>query len=64
MPQAAGRGRRDEADVVEPAARDLDLLHVGLGAQRDDGLELGAADSSHGHRLHWFDVLKTFQWSS
>lgn len=58
MPRAARRRRRDEADVVEPAARDLDLLHVGLAGQRDDGLELGAADPPHGHRLHGFNVLR------
>lgn len=39
---------------MEPAAWNLNLLHVGLGGQRDDGLELGGADSSHSHRLDWF----------
>lgn len=45
---------------MEPASWHLNLLHVGLGGQWDDGLELGAADSSHSHRLNWFNVLKRF----
>lgn len=57
LARAAGRGRRDEPDVVKPASWNLNLLHVLLGGQRDDGLELGASDSSHGHRLDRFDVL-------
>ena len=55
---AARCGRCDEADVVKPAPRHLDLLHVWLGSQRDDGLELGAANPSHSHRLHGFNILK------
>ena len=54
LSRAAGCGCRDEADVVEPAAWNLNLLHVGLGGQWDDGLELGGTDSSNSHRLDWF----------
>jgi len=43
---------------VEPATWNLDLLHIRLGGQWDDGLELGAADSAHGHSLPWFKTLK------
>lgn len=58
LARAAGCGRRDEPDVVEPASWNLDLLHVLLGGQRDDGLELGASDSSHCHGLDRFDALR------
>lgn len=43
---------------MKPAAWNLNLLHIRLGGQWDDGLELGAGDSSHSHRLYWFDTLK------
>lgn len=58
LPRAAGGGRSDEADVVEAASWYLNLLHVGLRGQRDDGFKLGAADSAHRHRLTGFDVLR------
>lgn len=57
MSRAARRGCCDEADVVEPATWHLDLLYVRLARQWDDGLELGAGDPSHRHRLHRFNIL-------
>ena len=48
---------------MKPAPRDLNLLHIRLAGQWDDGLELRAADSAHGHRLHLFDVLKMFRYN-
>lgn len=50
----------DEADVVEPASWNLNLLHIRLG-QWDDCFELRATDPSHSHRLHWFKILKRFR---
>lgn len=44
---AASCGCRDEPDIVEPAARDLDLLHVRLCRDGNDGLKLGATDPAH-----------------
>lgn len=63
LPRAASCGCCDEADVVEPATWHLNLLHIRLGGQWDDGLELGATDSSHSHRLHWFNILKMFTYN-
>lgn len=60
LSRAARRRCRDEADVVEPAARHLDLLHVGLAGDGNDGLKLGATNSAHRDGLHWFHVLKAF----
>lgn len=42
---------------MESATWHLNLLHVGLCGQRDDGLKLGAGDSSHRHRLDRFNAL-------
>lgn len=48
---------------MEPATWHLNLLHIRLARQWDDGLELGGTDSSHSHRLHWFNVLKLFRYN-
>lgn len=47
----------DQADIVEPASWNLNLLHIRL-RQRNDGLELRATNSPHSHRLHRFNILK------
>lgn len=51
----------DEPDIVEPAAWHLNLLHVWLARDGNDGLKLGATDSAHRNGLHWFNILKMFE---
>ena len=40
---------------MEAAAWHLDLLHVGLGVQRDDGLVMSTGSGRH--RMHGFNSL-------
>lgn len=51
----------DEPDIVEPAAWHLNLLHTRLARDGNDGLKLGATDSAHRDGLHWFNILKMFE---
>lgn len=55
--RGAATGRRHQAHVMEAAAGDLDLLHVGRGGQGDDGFELGRRHSPYCDRLDWFHRL-------
>lgn len=50
----------DEPDIVEPAPWHLNLLHIRLARDGNDGLKLGATDSAHRDGLHWFNILKMF----
>lgn len=50
----ASAGRRHKPHVMEAAAGDLDLLHVGRGGQGDDGFKLGRRHSPDCDRLDWF----------
>lgn len=56
---AASRCCCDEPDIVEPAACYLNLRHIRLARDGNDGLKLGAADSAH--RVHRFNILKDFR---
>lgn len=57
---AASRCCCDEPDIVEPVARHVNLLHVRLARDGNDGLKLGASDSAHRDGLHRFNTLRMF----
>ena len=58
LPCAASCCCCDEPDILEPAAWHLNLLHIRLVCDGNDGFKLGATDSGHRDGLHWFNVLK------
>lgn len=54
--RAPGSGRH-QADIMEAAARDLDLLNIWGCGQGDDSLKLRCVNSAHCHSLHRFHCL-------
>lgn len=61
LSRAASCGCCDQPDIVESAAWHLNLLHIRLACDGNDGLKLGATDSAHRDGLHWFHVLTMFR---